>query len=246
MKKIRADIIKGGTSRILKHLKEQLDGDEIEKVPKPSCIPQEAKIFPDRYTSFVLNLVLFNFVFRYTMKHSRALNLQMKQLTAVPDEVFEEGRQAEVTVVDLCKNKLSLVPSGLELITENLTELNLSMNSLTEIPDFFSTCLKLKYLDLANNSLSDLPDSLSSLIGLRELVLNNNRFNHIPDCVYSMTGLEILLACDNKITEINVDGLKKLSRIATLDLTNNNISHIPPELGNITQLRYNTVYLCFL
>jgi Leucine-rich repeat (LRR) protein len=222
LKKIRADIIKGGTIRILKHLKEKLDSEEYENIPKASSnVAHEPKTFPDRYT----------------MKHSRALNLTMKQLTTVPDEVFEEAKTAEVTIVDLCKNKFPSVPGGLKLIAENLTELNLSMNSLTEIPEFISECSKLKYFDVGNNLLSNLPDCLSALISLRELVLSTNRFTSIPQCVYSMVGLEILLASDNKITEIDVEGLQNLKRIATLDLTNNNISQIPPQLGNMTQLR---------
>lgn len=54
-----------------------------------------------------------------------------------------------------------------------------------------------------------------------------------------MTSLEILLMSDNQIGELNVDGgLMNLKRLATLDLTNNNIQHVPPELGNMKQLRY--------
>ncbi|RZC39469.1 leucine-rich repeat-containing protein 40-like [Asbolus verrucosus] len=222
LKKIRADIIKGGTIRILKYLKEKLDDEEIENIPKLSnSRTHEPKIFPDRYT----------------MKHSRSLNLALKQLTSVPDDVFKEAKIAEVTIADFCKNKLTLVPEGLKIIAENLSELNLSMNSLGEIPEFIADCANLKYFDLGNNLLSNLPDSLGSLISLRELVISNNRFINVPNCVYSMVGLEILLASDNKITEIDVEGLKKLTRIATLDLSNNNISQIPPELGNVTQLR---------
>lgn len=172
------------------------------------------------------------------MKHSRALNLTMKQLTNVPEAVFAEAKAAEVTIVDLCKNKLTSVPDGLNLIAEDLTELILSMNLISTLPDYMSTCHRLKYLDLGSNSLEDLPQCFEVLVGLRELVLNNNKFTKIPDCVCGMIGLEILLACDNKITEVNVDELKKLKRIATLDLTNNNIGHIPPELGNIVQLKY--------
>lgn len=52
-----------------------------------------------------------------------------------------------------------------------------------------------------------------------------------------MQGLEIFLANGNKITEINVHGLAQLKRLATLDLSNNNISYVPPELGNMKQLR---------
>lgn len=59
----------------------------------------------------------------------------------------------------------------------------------------------------------------------------------MPPCVYEMEGLEILVARDNKITVINVEGLSKLKRITVLDLANNNIGYVPPELGNLKQLR---------
>lgn len=55
--------------------------------------------------------------------------------------------------------------------------------------------------------------------------------------MFEMQGLEILLASDNQIQEINVENLKNLTRLAVLDLSNNNISQVPPELGNVKQLR---------
>jgi Leucine-rich repeat (LRR) protein len=55
--------------------------------------------------------------------------------------------------------------------------------------------------------------------------------------VYKLPGLEILIARDNRLTAIDMAGLSQLRRLATLDLANNNISHVPPELGNMTQLR---------
>lgn len=118
-----------------------------------------------------------------------------------------------------------------------ISELNLSMNQLKAIPDFLGDCLKLQYLDLGRNYLTDLPESLKMLQALRELVLSNNRFSTIPQCVFEMQGLEILLLGDNQITDICIDGLSRLKRLATLDLSNNNIGQVPPELGNMKQLR---------
>lgn len=170
------------------------------------------------------------------MKNSRSLNVVMHQLTHIPDEVFQEAKTAEVTMVDLCKNKFTSIPPGLKIISEDVTELNLSMNLLIEIPDFICKFVKLKYLDLGKNQLTNLPTSLKTL-NLRELVLSHNKFIEIPECVYGMVGLEILLISDNKISEVDVGGLLNLKRIATLDLTNNNIRHVPFELGNMKQLR---------
>lgn len=46
------------------------------------------------------------------------------------------------------------------------------------------------------------------------------------------------MANDNKIETIEVDGLKSLAALGTLDLQNNNIAQVPPELGLCTQIKY--------
>lgn len=63
------------------------------------------------------------------------------------------------------------------------------------------------------------------------------RFQNLPEVVYRLKKLEVLLANDNKIEAIDATGLIGLSLLATLDLRNNNIAHVPPELGNCVQLR---------
>ena len=63
------------------------------------------------------------------------------------------------------------------------------------------------------------------------------RFVNIPQCIYEIIHLEILIASDNQIANIDVPALSKLRRLATLDLSNNNIGYVPPELGNLTHLR---------
>lgn len=133
---------------------------------------------------------------------------------------------------------MSIVPSGLQLLTSLLTDLNLSSNRLTCIPNFLGECEQLQYLDFQQNYLQDLPDELSSLKKLKELCLSYNLFDVIPACVFEMEKMEILVAEHNKLTYIDVKGLTKLQNIQTLNLSNNNIRYVPPELGNLTQLRY--------
>lgn len=52
-----------------------------------------------------------------------------------------------------------------------------------------------------------------------------------------MSSLEILIANDNLITNIDVLSLQKLQKLTILNLANNNIGYIPPELGNLKNLR---------
>lgn len=47
------------------------------------------------------------------MRNGRALSLAMQDLKEIPDCVFQEALEAEVTTVDFSKNKLKEVPAGL-------------------------------------------------------------------------------------------------------------------------------------
>ncbi len=63
------------------------------------------------------------------------------------------------------------------------------------------------------------------------------RFQSIPECIYDLPALEIIIGTNNKVNLIEADKLNRLSRLAVLDLSNNNISHLPPELGLMSQLK---------
>ena len=71
------------------------------------------------------------------------------------------------------------------------------------------------------------------------------RFGVIPPVIYKLSSLETLLISDNQVSELNAAGLQGLTKLASLDLQNNNLGSIPPELGNCTSLRYvnNEPYL---
>jgi len=221
LRSVRRDIIQCGTTRLLKFLRENFKDDGNINTGTDNVTAVKEVKFPDRYT----------------MRAGRSLSLAMQDLTEISDCVFQEALEAEVTTVDLSKNKLKEVPSGLKRLTHHITELNLSCNALSQLPLELGLCQNMQYLDLQKNLLVDLPQSFECLTRLRELVIAFNKFTELPDCVYRLPGLEILIAHDNCLTRIDIAGLSQLSRLATLDLANNNISHVPPELGNMTQLR---------
>lgn len=64
-----------------------------------------------------------------------------------------------------------------------------------------------------------------------------HRYKEIPESIYDVDSLEILIANDNLITNIDILSLQKLQKLAILNLANNNIGYIPPELGNLKNLR---------
>eukprot|EP00794_Sanderia_malayensis_P008300 gene8300-9184_t len=157
-----------------------------------------------------------------------------KQALSVPEVYFVEGH---ITSVDFSKNALQQVPSKLINYKCSLTDLNLSFNKLTHFPVELAGLESLKFLDLGCNMLSSLPPECCSWKSLIQIVLSGNRFQTIPELLYSIESLEVLLVASNQINEIDVTGLLKLKRISSLDLSNNNIHVVPPQLGNVSTLK---------
>jgi len=230
MKTIRRDIMARGTVGLLKYLRSRLEEGQVAELQKrgtgnvsPVPQPVASHAVPDKFT----------------MKTSQSLSLagQLAGLAELPVEAVEAALEVRVQTVDLSRNRLAAVPAGLEPLTPQLYELNLSNNKLVSLPAFLGTGRLLQFLNLANNQLTDLPAELGGLPHLREVALNMNQFSTIPEILYSCPKLETILVANNRISSLDVSQLGRLSQLAVLDLQNNAIQSVPPELGNLTQLR---------
>lgn len=201
---------------------------------------------------------------KYSMKTSQSLNLSKKNLAELPAEAVENALEAKVQAVDLSKNQILEFPENLEKLMPQLYELNLSSNKLTTVPSLIAGNL-IQFLELSNNRLSNLPHEVqwyilvrflllililflllllilfllqvAGMMHLREIILSVNQFEAIPDCLYSCSKLETILIANNRVVNIEVEKLSQLPMLAVLDLQNNAIQTVPPQLGNVTQLR---------
>lgn len=220
IRSIRRDVIACGTQRILKTLRDRDGHGKPARIEQRETIPEKA--FPDIYQ----------------LKKTRSLTLVGKNLVEIPDQVFTDAKEADISVIDFSKNKLKHLPEGLTQLSSIISELSLSSNLLSEIQPFVAQFDHIKYLNLSCNHLEFLPDEVGLMITMREINIANNRFVTFPKCIYELKHLEIILACDNKVEEFDAseNGLGGLKRLATLDLSNNNIKAVPPVLGNMTQL----------
>ncbi|CAD5120466.1 DgyrCDS9033 [Dimorphilus gyrociliatus] len=109
-----------------------------------------------------------------------------------------------------------------------IQNVNFSKNQLQSVPE-------------KKNLLSELPDEVSNLNNLREIRLAYNKFSIIPSCLYACSSLEIIDISNNGIGVINHEGIRKMEKLAVLELSNNDLTQIPPELGLATQLRSLTL-----
>jgi hypothetical protein len=76
-------------------------------------------------------------------------------------------------------------------------------------------------LQLTNNQLTDIPPELSDMSGLLYLHLENNQLTSIPPELGNLTELETLHLENNELTGLIPARLSDLSRLHTLDLSNN-------------------------
>ena len=63
------------------------------------------------------------------------------------------------------------------------------------------------------------------------------RFKTFPDVLYRVVTLETILFSNNQVAAVDALQLRSLGLLSTLDLANNDLMQVPPELGNCTSLR---------
>ncbi|KAK0045480.1 leucine-rich repeat-containing protein 40 [Biomphalaria pfeifferi] len=226
MRSIRRDIIMRGTAELKKYLLSRLKDEE-----------NESESLTDAGSNSALPTGDQDPLSHHDLHQMKSLDYSNKKQATLPDEVMKAAAEAGVRAVNLSKNLFTDLPNSLDAIAHTVVELNLGVNKLTQLNPRIGNFSKLQMLDLRSNQLSDLPSELSSLISLRELIISSNRFNKLPTVVFELKKLEILFANDNRIAQLDHTGFLKLDKLGTLDLQNNDLSQIPPEIGNCTWLK---------
>jgi len=174
----------------------------------------------------------------FTIKSSKIFDYSNKQTSSLPPPVVDELYQCELLSLDLSKNVFTEFPDNIFHWEPSLTSLSLAFNRFTScLSSEIGKFTRLQTIDLRNNQLTDLPESLSNLTRLREITLSVNRFVALPSVLFNIPTLETILAADNRITEIPIDDLRKMNNLQILDLQNNSIGQVPPELSLLPALR---------
>lgn len=79
---------------------------------------------------------------------------------------------------------------------------------------------------------------ISTYLFTNEMCINFYRFKIFPNVLYHILTLEAILLGNNQIGSLDPQQLKKMEKLSTLDLQNNDLLQIPPELGNCDNLRW--------
>lgn len=120
-----------------------------------------------------------------------------------------------------------------------VTELELSSNSLSEIPDCLAVCKNLRMLNLAHNGLTELPKGITKLEHLEILNVSYNLLVTLPNEMCKLQELEILSVAHNRLLRLPVDMTCENSKLFALDVSGNKpLVTLPPCLEKCSKIRY--------
>ncbi|KAM9305810.1 vasorin [Gastrophryne carolinensis] len=165
----------------------------------------------------------------------------------------------DLQLLDLSHNKLSHLPGGVFKSLANLSNLDLSSNQITEISaETFQGLGRLERLYLSDNHIRSIhPDAFRGLENLIELKLSKNQLvvppafllsrlllldlshNAIPviqSGAFHASNIETLKMAGLGLKEVPEDLLSGLRNLHELDLSDNQLSKVPPGLRGITKL----------
>jgi len=188
------------------------------------------------------------------------LYLSYKKITTIPPEI---GLLTHLEVLNLGGNQIKKIPPEIGQLT-NLKRLELWRNDITKIPPEIGLLTHLEVLGLYGNQITVIPPEIKKLTNLRQLSLSNNLIKEIPSdrtpsrqqscCLFGEvskakpappwgSGQEIgLLTQQHGSFPAGAKPAKQRCNLEFLDLSNNQITEIPPEIGQLTHLEILRLY----
>ncbi|XP_074264085.1 plant intracellular Ras-group-related LRR protein 6 isoform X1 [Silene latifolia] len=183
-------------------------------------------------------------------------------MTPSKDNMVAMASRLSITTKELSLAGMGLIAVPPEVCESNeITKVDLSKNSIEELPVTLSACSSLEVLILSRNKIKDWPeDALKSLPNLTCLRLDNNPLNKVPlngfdavprlqildlsGCVSSLLDNPAFASLQHlvelylrrvKLQEVPSDILM-LRKLQILDLSQNSLHSIPQGFQNLTSL----------
>ncbi|CAM8967598.1 unnamed protein product [Rhodiola kirilowii] len=173
-------------------------------------------------------------------KRMGVISLSLSHLKAIPEEVWACG--SSIRLLDISDNSIRDVPSQIGSLT-SLDRLDLSKNDIVDDSIRWDDLVKLKLssLFLRQNHLTTLPPALGSLTSLVHLIVADNKLTSLPAEIGLLTELKILNASNNRrvhrvITSID-PSIGNCKYLLELHLSSNLLSEIPETVGNLQNLK---------
>lgn len=132
----------------------------------------------------------------------------------VPDAVFHLMRDTQVQACNLAGNVISKIPPKLAINFTLMTDLNISNNRISSLPNEMSNCSQLETINISANSFVQLPPVLAEIPTLNKVLAGKNFIADVEvEAVVACPSLEHLNLEENPLKREVYD---ELSRVTTI------------------------------
>ncbi|EGV61541.1 adenylate cyclase [Yamadazyma tenuis ATCC 10573] len=145
------------------------------------------------------------------MESFRLLNFDRNPITSLKfNNVL-----SRLTVLDLSKAKLTMIPPDFFNKISNIEKLVLDKNHLVELPDNLGNLLKLSYFSAFGNNIQSLPATIGNLHSLQYVDLHSNNLQTLPDEIWNLKVLTALNVSSNLLSSFPKPPLSLAKRISS-------------------------------
>ena len=155
-------------------------------------------------------------------------------LTEFPEQIFLFPNIVEL---DISRNSIKNLPSRLNEL-KNLKELYLNKNRLTSLGTEITSCSNLEVLQMEGNPLETISKEIGKMSNLKELSFGETSKNcAIPSELWNLTNLTKLKITNSNLKEIPAV-ISEFKQLNVLCLANNSISDVPEGLYSLKSITY--------
>ena len=168
---------------------------------------------------------------RFELKSETRSLTEIKTLTRVLD--LPAGYEALRSLVVVSCGLLRLSING---PLPNLDTLDVTDNSLRELPEALMRCTQLTILRCSKNALRRLPKNFELLAQLEVLEFSHNYVRRLPTTIVNCTRLKVLKCDHNELVELPVD-MGIFTELEELSISRNKISNMPSSIATLQKLK---------
>ena len=133
--------------------------------------------------------MIFNTIFMSKLYYLFFADLSGCQLIQVPDAIYFMMKDTQLTACNLSSNVITKIPPKFPNNFNFITELNLSHNRMSTLPEEISKCTQLETVDISNNSFVNLPNCLFNLPKIIKIIARKNFIAGVYTLYYKKTSI---------------------------------------------------------
>ncbi|KAG9453602.1 hypothetical protein H6P81_006506 [Aristolochia fimbriata] len=157
-------------------------------------------------------------------------------LKVIPEEVWICGKS--IRVLDISNNSIQELPAKIGSLV-SLQKLLLHANEIMDGSISFEVFSSLKFLtvlSLNQNQLTTLPPALGGMSSLHQLHIANNKLTSLPDEIGLLTQLQLLKANNNRISTLP-SSIGNCGALVEVDFSSNLLAELPQTFGTLSNLK---------